>query len=219
MPKRCDFHIHSVYSDGELIPAEIARRCEELGCDAIAITDHVDNTNLDFVLGSLVNSLAELSENMEIEVFPGIELTHVPPAMLEKLVKRARKLGAAVVVVHGETLVEPVAKGTNLTAVKLPEVDILAHPGLLTLEEAELAKENEIFLELSTRQGHCLANGHVARVAKEAKAKLVLNTDAHSPSDLVTYSEAIEVALGAGLSEKDSKIVTAVTPRDIIRDI
>jgi len=219
MPSRCDFHMHSIYSDGELIPAELARRCEVLGYGAIAITDHVDNTNLEFVLGSLVKSLEELGRNMELEVLPGVELTHVPPAMLERLVKKARKLGATVTVVHGETLVEPVAKGTNLAAVKIPGVDILAHPGLLTLEEAELARENGVFLELSTRKGHCLANGHVARVAEETGAKLVLNTDAHSPDDLVTYEEALGVALGAGLDEKDSKIVLGVTLRDIIKDI
>ena len=54
--------------------------------------------------------------------------------------------GAEIVVVHGETIVEPVIKGTNWSAVNCPEVDILAHPGLITVEEVEIAKYNDIAL-------------------------------------------------------------------------
>ena len=53
----------------------------------------------------------------KIEVVIGIEITHVPPAKLEKLVNIAKCLGAELIVVHGETLVEPVESGTNLAAV------------------------------------------------------------------------------------------------------
>ena len=38
---RADLHTHSIFSDGELIPAELVRRAQALGHDAIAITDHV----------------------------------------------------------------------------------------------------------------------------------------------------------------------------------
>ena len=106
-------------------------------------------------------------------------------------------------VVHGESPIEPVAEGTNLAAVQCPEVDILAHPGFITLEEARLAGENGVYLELTSRQGHCLANGHVASLAKKLGAKLVLNTDAHSATDLITREEASRVARGAGLTEED----------------
>lgn len=214
-----DLHIHSTLSDGELIPAEIARRYRVLGYKAIAITDHADNTNLEFILSSLVNACEELSKYAEIEVIAGVELTHVPPKMIEKLVNKARRLGAKIIIVHGETIVEPVAKGTNLAAVSLPEVDILAHPGLITIEEAELARENDVYLELSARKGHCLTNGYVARIAKEAKAKLILNTDAHSPSDILSLEQMKKIVLGSGLSEEDSRIITSVNPESLISSI
>ena len=57
---------------------------------------------------------------------------------------------------------------------------------------------NEL-LERSTRGGHSLANGHVARLAQEAGAKLLLNSDAHAPRDLMTRDFAGRVAEGAGL--------------------
>lgn len=214
-----DFHIHSVYSDGELIPAEIARRYSVLGYKAVAITDHADNSNLEFILKNLVTPCEELSGAFDMEVIPGIEITHVSPRMLDGLVKRAKKLGARMVIIHGESLVEPVAPGTNMAAVRNPDVDILAHPGLISLEEAELARDNGIYLELSTRRGHSLSNGHVARVALEAKAKLVLNTDLHSPEELLEPDEIIRFAMGAGLDERHSKIVASVNPRTLLSSI
>ena len=44
--KRIDLHMHSLFSDGELLPSEIARRAYVLGHEAIAITDHVDYSNI-----------------------------------------------------------------------------------------------------------------------------------------------------------------------------
>jgi len=45
-----DLHTHTTFSDGELIPSELVRRAETLGYRAIAITDHVDFTNIEHVL-------------------------------------------------------------------------------------------------------------------------------------------------------------------------
>ncbi|MEE8168297.1 MAG: histidinol phosphate phosphatase domain-containing protein [Candidatus Hydrothermarchaeales archaeon] len=214
-----DFHIHSIFSDGELIPAEIAHRCSVLGYKAIAITDHADNSNLEFILSNLVDACAELSEHMYTKILPGIEITYAPAGMLEKLVSRARELGAKVILVHGETPVEPVPEGTNAVAVEIAEVDILAHPGFITRKEAEQALENNIYLELSARRGHSLANGHVARIAQETGAKLLVNTDAHSPEDLIPPSKAIEIATASGLPEELSKIITSVNPKSFIGDL
>ena len=132
-------------------------------------------------------------------LIPGVEITHVPPAQIAGLAARARQLGARLVVVHGESVVEPVAPGTNRAALEA-DVDILAHPGLLTAAEAELAARRRICLEITTRKGHSLTNGHVAALAVEAGAPLVVNNDAHAPADLVSLEFAEKVALGAGMS-------------------
>jgi histidinol phosphatase-like PHP family hydrolase len=139
-------------------------------------------------------------------VLPGIELTHVPPEYIEELAIDARNLGAKIIVVHGETIAEPVISGTNLAALKAP-IDILAHPGLLTEVEARLAALNSIYLEITTRKGHSLTNGHVVRVARIAKAALVLNTDSHSPQDLTSKESAMRIALGAGMTEEEASEV------------
>ena len=196
-----DLHTHTLFSDGVLLPFELARRAEAAGYKAIAFTDHVDPSNIEHVVTSLVRAASELRGEIGVKVIPGAELTHVPPKLIGKLAERARDLGALVVLVHGETLVEPVAPGTNLAAIEAG-VDILAHPGLITPEEAALAAKLGVALEISTRKGHSLTNGHVARVGLEAGATLVINNDAHEPRDLVDEAQARRIFIGAGQDEK-----------------
>jgi putative hydrolase len=197
-----DLHTHSIFSDGELIPSELVRRAKFTGYRAIAITDHGDQSNVDFVIPRIVKVCHKLSEAYDIRVIPGIELTHVPPIYINELAKEVRALGARIVLVHGETIAEPVAPGTNLAALQ-SSIDILAHPGLITEEEASLACAKGIFLEITTRRGHSLTNGHVLKKARQCGAKLVLNTDTHSPDDLVSRDLAQNIARGAGMTEDE----------------
>jgi histidinol phosphatase-like PHP family hydrolase len=120
--------------------------------------------------------------------------------MIADTAREARALGAQLVVCHGETIAEPVAPGTNRAALEA-DIDILAHPGLMTEEEAQLAARRGICLEITTRKGHSLTNGHVARLALAAGAPLVINTDSHAPGDLTPLDQARRIALGAGLTE------------------
>jgi histidinol phosphatase-like PHP family hydrolase len=213
-----DLHTHSIFSDGSLIPSELVRRAFIHGYKAVAITDHVDFTNIEFVLKN-IRKIKAIEKEMNITVVVGVELTHVPPAKIASLARIAKKLGAEIIIVHGETLIEPVAKGTNRTAAALSEIDILAHPGLITIEEAELARENDVFLELTSRDGHSRSNGHVARIACEAKAQLLVNTDLHDPEDFITKEIAMEVALGAGLKAKEASDVIERNPEKFLRKI
>ncbi|MBW2501776.1 MAG: histidinol phosphate phosphatase domain-containing protein [Deltaproteobacteria bacterium] len=196
-----DLHTHTIFSDGELVPAEHLRRVESMGYEAVAITDHADSSNLDFIIPRIVRVAADLNRFSRTRLVPGIELTHVPPEMFEELVDQARNLGAKIIVGHGETVMEPVKLGTNLAAIRAG-VDILAHPGFITSDEATLAAEKGVFLELTGRKGHSLTNGHVARLALQTGALLAVNADAHGPGDFMTAERAEAVALGAGLDRE-----------------
>jgi histidinol phosphatase-like PHP family hydrolase len=201
-----DRHTHSLFSDGVLVPSELVRRAIMKGYEFIAITDHGDASNLDFTIPRVAAACRELSSRWKITALPGIELTHVPPETIAELTARARSLGAAIVVVHGETLVEPVHPGTNRAAIEA-RVDILAHPGLITQEEAALAAKNGVCLEITTRKGHSLSNGHVAKIAAETGALLVIDTDTHEPGDLVVDEQARDILLGAGMSRERADVV------------
>jgi putative hydrolase len=195
-----DLHTHTVFSDGELIPAELWRRAQVKGYRYLGITDHVDASNYEVVFARLKAAALSLNRGEPPFLIPGLEFTHLPPALIGPLTTQARALGVPLIIVHGETLAEPVAPGTNRAAIEA-DIDILSHPGLITLEEAALARERGIFLELSARKGHCLANGHVARTALEVGTSLILNTDTHSPGDLITRTQAERLARGAGLRD------------------
>ncbi|MBI3615582.1 MAG: histidinol phosphate phosphatase domain-containing protein [Candidatus Omnitrophica bacterium] len=211
-----DLHMHTFLSDGELIPSELVQRARAKGYRALAITDHVDASNVEILVPQLVQVCERLNEYTSLVIVPGVEVTHVPPRDLGSVVAAARAAGAQLVVVHGETLVEPVARGTNRQALEL-EIDILAHPGLITREEAALAAKRGITLELSARRGHSLTNGHVAQIALETGASIVLNTDAHAPEDLLTLKQAKQIALGAGLKPRQVERLYAQASRLVER--
>jgi histidinol phosphatase-like PHP family hydrolase len=198
-----DLHTHSFFSDGVLVPSELVRRAVMKGYEVIAITDHADASNLDFIIPRVAAACRDLGKRWKIKALPGIELTHIPPESFEELTRKARSLGAMIVIAHGETIVEPVHPGTNRAAIEAG-VDILAHPGLITRPEAALAAKRGVHLEITTRKGHSLSNGHVAKTAEEAGARLVVDTDTHEPGDLVTDEHARNVLLGAGLSGKQA---------------
>ena len=214
-----DFHSHSFLSDGVLSPVELIRRAWAKGYNAIAVTDHVGPGNMEIVLQQVVRDCEVCRRAWGIQAIPGVELTHVPAAAIPQLAHAAKQLGAKIVVVHGETIVEPVEPGTNLAAVTCPHIDILAHPGLLTLEEAGLAAQNNVYLEISARKGHSLTNGHVLKVGRAAGARFLLDSDSHEPSDLLTEEFARKVALGAGLSDDELKEVLETNPQDLLRRI
>ncbi|MEA3306040.1 MAG: histidinol phosphate phosphatase domain-containing protein [Candidatus Omnitrophota bacterium] len=201
-----DLHTHTLLSDGELLPSELVRRAEVKGYEAIAITDHCDWSNIDFIVPHIVKAAKALNTHWKIKVLPGVELTHMPIEEIGPLVKYARENGARIVIVHGETLSEPVIKGTNRKAIEY-KVDILAHPGNITEEDAVLARKNGVFLELTARKNHSIANRHVAEISRKTGAKLVLNTDGHKAEDIITEAGAKTVLADAGLSEKETEEV------------
>ncbi|MCL5023922.1 MAG: histidinol phosphate phosphatase domain-containing protein [Nitrospirae bacterium] len=195
-----DLHTHTIFSDGELLPYELVRRAVATGYGAIALTDHADPSNIDFVVPRIVKALKRLREHVSVEVISGAEITHVPPKLIPDLVKEARSLGAKIVVVHGETIVEPVAEGTNRAAIEAG-ADILAHPGLITTEDILFAKDRGVVLEITSRKGHSLANGYVAKEAIKFGLSLAINTDAHAPGDLITRETARKILIAAGVDE------------------
>lgn len=215
--KRIDLHVHSFLSDGVLLPSELLRWAVVKGYSAIAITDHADASNTEELVTGLVRFARQQENDFPLTFIPGVELTHVAPRSIAPLAWRAKELGAGLVLVHGETISEPVRPGTNCAALECPAVDILAHPGLITLEEARLATENDIYLEITSHRGHCLTNGHVANIARQAGARLVVNTDTHTPQDMIGQEMARRVAVGAGLDEAEVEAVTVANPQALVQ--
>ena len=108
-----DFHTHTSLSDGALSPIELIRRALVNGYHAIALTDHAAIGELSRIIQETAEVCAQARSYWDILAIPGIELTHVPAQAIAETAKKAKQLGAWIVVVHGETIIEPVEKGTN----------------------------------------------------------------------------------------------------------
>ncbi len=214
-----DFHTHTFHSDGVLSPIELIRRAFVKGYSAIAITDHVALGSLGRVIKEISDDCALARTYWDILAIPGVELTYVPPETISEVAKKAKEIGAWLVVVHGETPVEPVEKGTNLAAVQSPYVDILAHPGLITVEEASLAAQNNIFIELTARRGHSTANTHVASVSQKAKARLLVSSDAHDENDLLTPSLVESILHRANINPRQHPQILHRNPKLLIEKV
>ncbi len=204
-----DFHTHTTLSDGVLSPVELIRRAIVRGYTALGMSDHCGRGGLTRIIGEATADCALAAEYWDFPVFAGVELTHVPTRSIPRLAAEAKAAGAAYVVVHGESPVEPVEPGTNLAAASCPDVDILAHPGLLDDETALAAAANGVFVEVTARPGHNTGNGRVVTVARRHGARLILSSDSHAPGDLLTPDFAHTVLLGAGLSDDEIAQVEA----------
>jgi len=204
-----DLHTHSILSDGEMLPTELVRRMAVTGYTTVAITDHVDLSNAESVLSTLA-LVRESAGLYGVRLLCGVEITHVPPTQIASLAKSAKAAGADIVVVHGETPVEPVAEGTNHAACTCNQVNVLAHPGVISLKDAKAAAKNGIALEITSRGGHNRTNGHVVRVAREAGCQMVVDSDAHAPHDILDERAKFIVAKGAGLTDAECKQVLSL---------
>jgi len=198
-----DLHTHTILSDGEMLPSELVRRMSVIGYTTVAITDHVDTSNAVSVVESLLD-VQESARLFGVRLLCGVEITHVPPAQIAAVARQACEAGAEIVIVHGETTVEPVAPGTNHAACICRDVNVLAHPGLITREDAKIAQENGIALEITSRGGHNRTNGHVVRIAREVSCQIVVDSDAHAPHDLLDRTGKENVAMGAGLTADEA---------------
>ncbi|MCS3900812.1 histidinol phosphate phosphatase domain-containing protein [Methanococcus voltae] len=216
---RHDFHAHTLYSDGELLPSELIRRAIALKHKTIALTDHGDISNYKELIRMGLETKNELKNYWGINVIAGIELTHIPPKSIPKLAKKCKDEGAELVVVHGETLVEPVEEKTNYYTSLSSDVDILAHGGLIDQETAQNLKENDIYLEITSRKGHSLSNGCVLNVSRKYGIPTVINTDSHAPSDLISYEFAKKVGLGCGMTFEEVEKSLTTNPLNLLEKI
>ncbi len=197
-----NLHSHSLLSDGALLPSEVAVRYAAAGYKVIAITDHVDYSNIASTVKAILGFTQHWPRNSKINILPGIELTHLPPEQFSPLAKYARKEGIKIIVAHGETIAEPVIEGANLAALGA-DIDILAHPGLITDEEVKLARKKGVFLEVTSRLVHRDTNPHVVESALKLGARLILNTDSHSPDDIISPQDLKKIGLNAGLTAQE----------------
>ncbi len=182
----------------------------------MAITDHASPANLEGVIAAAKRDCRIAEQEWGLVCIAGVEITHVPPAAINQVAREAADAGAELVCVHGETIVEPVEAGTNRAAIESEYVHVLVHPGLLSPELAQTAREAKTMMELSARRGHSLTNGHLANVCREAGVQMLVNSDAHAPDELLSEALARRVARGAGANADETEAILENNPIDLL---
>lgn len=95
---KCDFHIHTVFSDGKVWPDVRSEEAWREGLDAIAITDHIEYQPHKADLPTKHNRSYEIAkpagDNLQVIVIRGSEITRsMPPGHLNAIfIKDATKL-------------------------------------------------------------------------------------------------------------------------------
>ena len=214
-----DFHTHTFLSDGGNSPIELIRYACANGYSIIGITDHVSYSNIDYIIDAAIRDCSLAERFWNIKAIPGVELTNIPAKSINEIACYAKEKGARLVIVHGESISENVEPDTDYNAVNSDYVDILAHPGLITLEEAKEAAKRGIYLEITYKGGNCLGNGHVVSIGRKAGAKFLINSDAHLHKSLYSQDMQVKVGQGAGLEENEIEEILEINSKALLKKI
>ncbi|MHA1377543.1 MAG: PHP domain-containing protein [Candidatus Helarchaeota archaeon] len=194
-----DYHIHSIFSDGDQTIEEIIKTAIRRKLSAVAITDHCD-TNGKFMylrdtkpprpLSEYINKIKEISKHSTIKLYLGVEISGSSNNKEFSYPKEFNMMDFILV----ETFFPQNPYSTKFDPLKYAiqlkkNLDIpvgLAHPTITHIENYfEIIKKNDIFIELNSDK--LLSNPsekkHIFNRLKKllscCKVKISVGSDAH----------------------------------------
>jgi DNA polymerase (family 10) len=210
---RGDLHTHTEWSDGDNTIAEMVEAAAEFGYDYHCVSDHAagpgvfGNTGLsESELAEQLDAVAAVAADAPIEVFTGVETNVTAEGDLSTDDDLLERLDVVVASPHAALGQDPeTATERVVRAVEHPLVDVLGHPtGRLINQRpgldldygrvAEAAAEHETALEVNASPHRLDLNGEAVRIAVEAGATVVVNTDAHRPAELANVRYGVHTA-------------------------
>ncbi len=218
---RGDLHSHTTLSDGRNTLEEMAAAGRERGYAYMAITDHSASHGFgDHVTGErLWQRIEEVREwnkgKRGFRLLAGSEINIGLDGGLDYPDDLVAALDWVVASVHTSFSISPEAMTERvLAAIENPHVDCIGHlTGRLIGRREPYGVDVEAVAEAAARTGTMLEiNGnpnrrdlseHHARLAREAGATIVLNTDAHGVDTLDNMAYAVATARRAWLTAAD----------------
>ena len=200
---RGDLHMHTSETDGTNTIREMAEAAEARGLKYIAITDHSKNLAMtngmdDARALAHVKRIREVDAEMKgrIRVLAGIEVDILAEGQLDLADETLAEMDIVVASVHSR-FDQSVEQMTDriLRAIENPNVRILGHPtGRKVLKRDPYALQIDAVLKRAAELGVAVEHNasparsdltdlHL-RLAKQHGCKIVVNTDAHSTSEL-----------------------------------
>jgi len=218
---RGDLHAHTTLSDGRNTLEEMAEAGRERGYAYMAITDHSASHGFgDHVtaerLWERIDEIAAWSKGKRgFRLLAGSEVNIGLDGSLDYPDDLLDALDWVVASVHTSFSISPAAMTERvLAAIENPNVNCIGHlTGRLIGRREPYGIDVEAVVEAAARAGTMLEiNGnpnrrdlseHHARLAREAGARIVLNTDAHGVDTLGNMAYAVATARRAWLTPGD----------------
>ncbi|HYN09919.1 MAG TPA: PHP domain-containing protein [Vicinamibacterales bacterium] len=218
-----DLQMHSTWSDGGASIAELAKACEARGYRYCGVTDH--SYGLRIARGMSADAMriqhqeiAALNKHLgeRFRVFRSIEVNIQPDGTLDMARSDLELLDLVVAAPHSNLRTTEDQTSRLLAVVATPGVHVLAHPtGRKFGERAGIvARWDEVFkaaaalgvaIEIDGDPWRQDVNFVLAQEAVRAGCLIALDSDAHSPRELVYAETAVAHARLAGIPA--SKII------------
>jgi DNA polymerase (family 10) len=197
-----DLHCHSKWDGGQNTIEEIVEMAKKMGYQYIGIADHTKFLRIERGLDEKkltlqrkeIDSLNKKLRNFKI--LQGAETNIMPDGSIDIKDEALKKLDYAIAGIHSNFKM-PKEKMTEriIKAMKNPNVDIISHPTGRIIQRRDeyqidfdkilrAAKEYKVILEINSFPERLDLNDQNIRRAKEAKVKMVINTDAHHRDQL-----------------------------------
>ena len=218
MGYRGDLHSHSDWSDGRATVLEMARSAQARGYEYLAITDHSPRIGVVNGLGPerLAAQRRLIEEaNRELDgltVLQGIEVDINEDGSLDEPDEALAALDLVIASPHVKLRMEPAAMTERmLRAVEHPHVDVLGHPtgrrpgsrqGATYDFEAVFrrAAERGVVLEIDCDPARMDLSPELAALAASVGCRFALDSDAHSPDQLLYVDLGLWTARRAGIA-------------------
>jgi DNA polymerase (family 10) len=214
--------MHTTATDGENSIEEMAARAHEMGLAYIAITDHSKRVTIARGLDD-ARAIAQWRQidaiNKKLDgsfhIFKGIECDILEDGSLDLSDECLEKADWVTASVHfGTRQSREQITDRILGAIRHPSVHSISHPtGRLISRRnpyeidlaaiIQAAKEFDKCLEINANPERLDLNDIMASSAAEAGVLLVINTDAHSLSNLALMQYGVSVARRGGLSKEN----------------
>jgi histidinol phosphatase-like PHP family hydrolase len=230
---RADFQMHSVWSDGGSTIEEMAAACEARGYDCCAVTDHAHGLRIARGMSTedmrrQHREIAALNGRLEgrFRVLKSIEANIQADGTLDVEPTDLESLDLVVAAPHASLRSLDDQTIRMLTAIATPGVHVLAHPtGRKSGDRAGIvARWNDVFraaammgvaIEIDGDPSRQDVNWTMAAQALEAGCLFSLDSDAHSPDELVYAETAVAHARLAGIPP--SRIINCWTVADVLQ--
>ena len=218
---KADLHVHSDYSDGADSVEDVARACQKMGYQYVAICDHSQSLAIARGLSpkellKKIDRIKKLNKKLKkIRVLVGTEVDILGDGSLDYKDEILKQLDFVVAAIHtGFKQTEKQLTDRTVKAMKNRYVHAIAHPTgrLMEVRDAykidlekifKVAEDTNTALEISAFPARLDLNDRACRRAKEKGVRLVISTDAHTISQLNNMFFGVSVARRGWLEKKD----------------